>query len=202
MGTVKKPRHFQPALSRRAVVPGALLSIAALLTACDAASTLGKAQSGAGTVATEVWQRWVDSGGDVAAATTWERKVLPGVSATDVEQILQQVAAERNMKDVGQLPLSKELEARTGQPQKLLKVYSFCNPTTARAMVDFSPHMAAYLPCRITLVEQADGLWLYTLNMDMMLKLGRNLPPELQKEALGVRDTIHLMMERASKGEI
>ena len=100
------------------------------------------------------------------------------------------------------MPLSKELEARTGQPQKLLKVYSFCNPTTARAMVDFSPHMAAYLPCRITLVEQADGLWLYTLNMDMMLKLGRNLPPELQKEALGVRDTIHLMMERASKGEI
>lgn len=202
MGAVKKPIHYKPDSSLRALIPGALLSVAALLTACDAASTLGKTQSGAGTVATEVWQRWVDSGGDVAAATTWERKVLPGVSATDVEQILQQVAAERNMKDVGQLPLSKELEARTGQPQKLLKVYSFCNPTTARAMVDFSPHMAAYLPCRITLVEQADGLWLYTLNMDMMLKLGRSLPPELQKEAVGVRDTIYLMMERASKGEI
>ncbi len=202
MCAVKKLIHYKPDSSLRALIPGALLSVAALLTACDAASTLGKAQSGAGTVATEVWQRWVDSGGDVAAATTWERKVLPGVSATDVEQILQQVAAERNMKDVGQLPLSKELEARTGQPQKLLKVYSFCNPTTARAMVDFSPHMAAYLPCRITLVEQADGLWLYTLNMDMMLKLGRSLPPELQKEAVGVRDTIYLMMERASKGEI
>lgn len=191
-----------PAPRHRTLGCGALLVTAALLAACDAASTLGKAQPGAGVVAAEVWQRWVDSGGDVAAATTWERKVLPGVTATDVEQILQQVAAERNMKDVGQLPLSKELEARTGQPQKLLKVYSFCNPTTARAMVDFSPHMAAYLPCRITLVEQADGLWLYTLNMDMMLKLGRSLPPELQQEAMGVRDTLFLMLERASKGEI
>ena len=173
-----------------------------LLAGCDVVNTLGKTQSGSGTVATEVWQRWLASGGDVAAATTWERKVQPGLTANDVEQILLQVASERNMKDVGQLPLSKELEARTGQPQKLLKVYSFCNPTTARAMVDFSPHMAAYLPCRITLVEQADGLWLYTLNMDMMLKLGRTLPPGLRDEALAVRDTLFMMMERASKGDI
>ncbi len=173
-----------------------------LLAGCDAATALGKAQPGAGAVALAVWQRWVDSGGDVAAATTWERKVQPGVRADDVEHILLQVAAERNMKDVGQLPLSKELEARTGQPQKLLMVYSFCNPTTARAMVDVSPHMAAYLPCRITLVERDDGLWLYTLNMDMMLKLGRTLPPGLRAEAQAVRDTLHLMLERASKGEI
>jgi uncharacterized protein (DUF302 family) len=30
---------------------------------------------------------------------------------------------------------------------------------TARKMVDFSPHMAAYLPCRISMVEKEDGLW-------------------------------------------
>ena len=149
-----------------------------------------------------MWSRWVDADGDIAATTTWERKVKAGVSAEDVEHILLQVAAERNMKDVGQLPLSKELEARTGKPQKLLKVYSFCTPATARAMVDFSPHMAAFLPCRITLVEQADGFWLYTLNMDMMVKMGRKLPPDLKKEAMAVRDTIFMMMERASSGEI
>ncbi|MEZ5703501.1 MAG: hypothetical protein R3E42_18400 [Burkholderiaceae bacterium] len=37
--------------------------------------------------------------------------------------------------------------------------------------------MAAYLPCRVSLVEHDDGsLWLYTLNMDMMVKMGRGLP--------------------------
>lgn len=171
------------------------------LTGCGTISTLGKLESGAGTEASRMWDRWVDGHGDIAVATTWERKVKSGVTANDIEQVLKQVASERNMKDVGTLPLSKELEARTGQKQKLLTVYSFCTPTTARRMVDFSPHMAAYLPCRISVVEKDDGLWLYTLNMDMMVKMGRKLPSPLKEEALAVRDTIWEMMERGSKGE-
>jgi uncharacterized protein (DUF302 family) len=180
----------------------AVLAASIGLTGCGTVATLGKLEDGAGAEASKMWDRWVAGNGDIAVATTWERKVQKGVTANDVEQILRQVASERNMKDVGTLPLSKELEARTGQKQKLLTVYSFCTPTTARRMVDFSPHMAAYLPCRITLVEKEDGLWLYTLNMDMMVRMGRKLPSPLKEEARAVRDTIYEMMERASKGEI
>jgi uncharacterized protein (DUF302 family) len=180
------------------------LAVAAvvLLSGCGTVSTIGKLEDGAGAEANRMWNRWVEGNGDIAVATTWERKVKDGVTANDIEQILKQVASERNMKDVGTLPLSKELEARTGTRQKLLTVYSFCTPTTARKMVDFSPHMAAYLPCRISVVEKEDGLWLYTLNMDMMVKMGRKLPSPLKEEATAVRDTIYEMMERASKGEI
>lgn len=176
--------------------------MAAVLSACGTVGTLAKLEDGAAQEAGRMWDRWIEGNGDIAVATTWERKVAPGVSTGDIEQILRQVAVERNMKDVGTLPLSKELEARTGQKQKFLQVYSFCTPTTARRMVDFSPHMAAYLPCRITVVEKDDGLWLYTLNMDMMVKMGRKLPSPLKEEARAVRDTIFEMMERASKGEI
>ncbi len=176
--------------------------LAAWLTGCGTVSTLGKLEDGAAQEAGRMWDRWIEGNGDIAVATTWERKVAKGVTTGDIEQILRQVAVERNMKDVGTLPLSKELEARTGQKQKFLQVYSFCTPTTARRMVDFSPHMAAYLPCRITVVEKEDGLWLYTLNMDMMVKMGRKLPSPLKEEARAVRDTIYEMMERASKGEI
>lgn len=178
------------------------LTATMMLTGCGTISTMTKLESGAGTEASRMWDRWVEAEGDIAVATTWERKVAKGVTPNDIEQILKQVATERNMKDVGTLPLSKELEARTGQKQKLLTVYSFCTPTTARRMVDFSPHMAAYLPCRVTVVEKDDGLWLYTLNMDMMVKMGRKLPSPLKEEANAVRDTIWEMMERASKGEI
>ncbi|MEY4448446.1 MAG: hypothetical protein RLZZ433_1461 [Pseudomonadota bacterium] len=178
------------------------LTATMMLTGCGTISTMTKLESGAGTEASRMWDRWVEAEGDIAVATTWERKVAKGVTPNDIEQILKQVATERNMKDVGTLPLSKELEARTGQKQKLLTVYSFCTPTTARRMVDFSPHMAAYLPCRVTVVEKEDGLWLYTLNMDMMVKMGRKLPSPLKEEANAVRDTIWEMMERASKGEI
>lgn len=178
-----------------------LLALVALTTGCGTISTMGKLEDGAGAEASRMWDRWVDAEGDIAVATTWERKVKPGVTVKDIEDVLTQIAAERNMKGVGELPLSKELEARTGQPQKFLKVYSFCTPTTARMMVDFSPHMAAFLPCRITVVEKEDGLWMYTLNMDMMVKMGRKLPSPLKEEAWKVRQTIWDMMERGSKGE-
>jgi uncharacterized protein (DUF302 family) len=186
--------------SRQFLACLAVLSLA-FLSGCGTISTLGKLEDGAGAEASKMWDRWVDSGGDIAVATTWERKVKTGVTVNDIEQVLTQIATERNMKAVGELPLSKELEARTGKPQKFLKVYSFCTPTTARTMVDFSPHMAAYLPCRITLVEREDGLWMYTLNMDMMIRMGRKLPSPLKEEALKVRDTIYQMMERGAKGE-
>ena len=180
----------------------ALLGAAVLgLGGCGTVNTLSKLEDGAGGEAMRMWDRWVEGGGDIAVATTWERKVKDGVSAKDVEEILKIVAVERNMRDVGVLPLSRELEARSGKKEKLLTVYSYCSPTTARKMVDFSPHMAAYLPCRVSVVEKDDGLWLYTLNMDMMVKMGRKLPSPLKEEAQAVRDTIFEMMERASKGE-
>lgn len=179
------------------------LSLGALgLTGCGSLATISKLEDGAGAEASRMWNRWVDGNGDIAVATTWERRVKDGVTAQDVEEILKQVAVERNMRDVGVLPLSKELEARSGKKEKLLTVYSYCSPPTARRMVNFSPHMAAYLPCRISVVEHDDGsLWLYTLNMDMMVKMGRKLPSPLKEEAMAVRDTIFEMMERASKGE-
>ena len=171
------------------------------LTGCGTVSTLGKLEDGAGGEASKMWDRWVESGGDIAVATTWERKVKDGVTIKDIENAFEQISAERNMKGVGELPLSKELEARTGVKQKFLKVYSYCTPATARMMVDFSPAMAAYLPCRLTVVEKDDGLWIYTLNMDMMVKMGRKLPSPLKEEAWKVRETIYQMMDRAAKGD-
>jgi uncharacterized protein (DUF302 family) len=178
-----------------------LTLLAFTLTGCGTLSALQNLEEGAGAEANKMWDRWVESQGDIAVATTWERKVKPGVTQEQIEQAFASVASEMNFRSVGELPLSKELESRTGKPQKLLKVYSYCNPFTARDMVDFSPHMAAYLPCRITLVERADGLWLYTLNMDMMIRMGRKLPPKLREDALKVRQAIWLMMERGSSGD-
>ena len=180
-----------------------LLVLAAVaLTGCGTIGTLGKLEDGAGAEASKMWDRWVESGGDIAVATTWERKVKAGVTVADIEQVFAAVSAEHNMRSVGELPLSKELEQRNpGVKQKFLKVYSYCTPTTARIMVDFSPNMAAYLPCRLTVVERDDGLWIYTLNMDMMVKMGRKLPSPLKEEAWKVRETIYQMLDRGAKGE-
>lgn len=178
-----------------------VLALAALASGCGTLRTMGNLEEGAGEQFRHVWQRWVDSDGDLAAAVTWERKVAPGVTVEQIEAALASVATEYNMRAVGELPLSKELEARSGKKEKFLKVYSYCSPATARQMVDFSPHMAAFLPCRIVVLERDDGLWMVTLNMDMMVRMGRKMPPELRTAALQVRDTIWALLERGAKGE-
>ncbi|MDO8650634.1 MAG: DUF302 domain-containing protein [Undibacterium sp.] len=178
-----------------------LAGVMLLTTGCGTISAVNNLADGAGSESMKMWDRWVDSKGDIAVATTWERKVKAGVTIEQIEASLQSISAEDNMRSVGELPLSKELEARTGKKEKFLKVYSYCSPATARMMVDFSPHMAAYLPCRISVVERADGLWMYTLNMDMMVRMGRKLPPDLARDAMKVRDTIWKMMDRASQGD-
>ena len=94
------------------------LAMAATLlatTGCGTLSTMGKLESGAGAEASRMWDRWIEGNGDIAIATTWEAKVKPGLKPSDVEEIFKLVAVERNMRDVGTLPLSKELEARSGK---------------------------------------------------------------------------------------
>ncbi|MFN3612510.1 DUF302 domain-containing protein [Tepidimonas sp.] len=186
---------------RRGVAALMLVVSVGATTGCGTVATIGKLEDGAGAEAMKMWDRWIEGGGDIAVATTWERKVKPGLTVAEVEEILRNVMVERNMRDVGTLPLSKELEARYGKKEPVLTIYQFCSPNIARHMADFSPHMAAYMPCRIALVERPDGLWLYTLNMDMMVKMGRKLPSPLKEEAWSVREAVWDMMERVSKGE-
>ncbi len=140
--------------------------------------------------------------GNGAEATIWKRRVEEDLAAEDVEEVMRFVANEHNIKNVGELPLYKEVEAISGEPFRHLKLYMFCNPMTAARMVDYSDSFSAYLPCRIALVEDPDGvLWLYTLNMDLMIHGGTPLPQALKEEALEVKRVMLDIMERAATGE-
>jgi hypothetical protein len=139
--------------------------------------------------------------GSQGAGLIWARKVQPGVTVTEIEDAFGSVAAEDNIRAVGELPLSQELQLRSGQPGKFLKVYSYCDPAAARTMVDFNPGMAALLPCRISVVEQQDGLWIYTMNMDTLINMQGELPPDVNATVQRVRATIVKMLDRGARGE-
>ncbi len=140
--------------------------------------------------------------GNGAAATVWKTPVKPGLSVTDVEDAMKSVATEYNIKSVGELPLSKQISLMSGKKFRLLKIYMYCNPLTAAKMVDYNDAFSAYLPCRVSLVEDKQGkLWIYSLNMDMMIYGGIPLPPALKKEALKVKEIIQAIMSRGASGE-
>lgn len=140
--------------------------------------------------------------GNAAEATVWKIPVADDLSVEDVEQTMRFVANEHNIKNVGELPLSEQVAAMTGEPQRFWKIYMFCNPLTAAKMIEYSDAFSAYLPCRISLVEDKAGkFWIYTLNMDMMIHGGKALPPELYEEANQIKDTILDIMNRGATGE-
>ncbi len=140
--------------------------------------------------------------GNSAAATVWTVKVADGLSFEEVDESIQAVAIDRNIKGVGMLPLGEQVEAMTGEPWRKLKIYLYCNPLTAAKMVEHDIAYAAYLPCRISLVEDENGdLWITTLDMDMMIYGGKTLPDELLAEALEVRETMVQILNRAAEGD-
>lgn len=148
----------------------------------------------------EMAQRLADSG-SAAEATIWKMPVAKDLTPEDVETAMKSAAVERNIKDVGELPLHKQIEATTGKPYRFIKIYMFCNAMTAARMIEYDPAFSAYLPCRVTLLETPDGkLWLYTLNMDLMIHGGKPLPPKLFEEAVQVRETILAIMNRGASG--
>ncbi len=139
--------------------------------------------------------------GNAVEATVWREKVDEGYTFEEIDESIQSVALEQNIKDVGALPLGAQVEAMLGKEWRKLKLYLYCNPLTAAKMVDASPAYAAWLPCRIALVEDDAGeLWIYSLNMDMMIHGGLPLEPELLEEALHVKEVIQTIMREAAEG--
>ena len=137
-----------------------------------------------------------------AAATIWKVKVDEELEPADVEETMKFIANEHNIANVGELPLYKDVEAKSGAPYRFAKIYMFCNSLTAKNMLDYSDAFSAYLPCRITLLEDKTGqLWLYTLNMDMMIYGGEPLPAALKEEAIKVKEIILDIMNRGAIGD-
>jgi len=139
---------------------------------------------------------------NAAEASVWKVPVAEGLTPEEVEEAMKTIANEHNISNVADLPLYKDVAAKSGKPYRFVKIYMFCNSLTAARMLDYSDAFSAYLPCRITLVEDKSGkLWLYALNMDLMIYGGEPLPAALKEEANSVISIILDIMNRGAEGD-
>ncbi len=126
--------------------------------------------------------------------TVVKMPLAEGVSAKDAEQFLLSKAAGLNMKMVAQQDVGKELNAR-GIKSGTLKIFQFCNPEDAHKMVMANPIFAAYMPCRIALVQDAKGkLWLMMLDLDILID-NAPLTPELRAMAEHINNNLLEIMK-------
>lgn len=131
---------------------------------------------------------------------------MPGVSYADAVESLKLRANSRNFKFVGASPLSKEVEAVTGQPTPRTEIFSFCDAVTARQFIDVNLDFAAFLPCRVAVVEDASGkVWIVSMMMDMAWLQGDKnsipVPEPLRARAAEIIDILNDMINAAAKGE-
>jgi uncharacterized protein (DUF302 family) len=133
--------------------------------------------------------------------TVVKMPLADGVSFDDAVSSMKLRANVDNMKLVAELPLSKQVEAM-GKKARRMDIYQFCDPLTAQRMVEANINFAAYLPCRIALVEDNKGKgWLVMMNLDMMIH-GATLDKELTKRATKVRDVLMDIMQAGANGDL
>ncbi|OGU20708.1 MAG: hypothetical protein A2580_05875 [Hydrogenophilales bacterium RIFOXYD1_FULL_62_11] len=130
--------------------------------------------------------------------------IEPGVSMDDAAESMRLRANALNLKLVAELPLSKQVEANTGKPQRTTTVFEFCDAVTAKDLIDQSLNFAIYVPCRIALVEDAKGQgWLIMIDINVEeFARANNLSPDLKARIQKVRDGLDEIIQAGSKGEL
>jgi uncharacterized protein (DUF302 family) len=133
--------------------------------------------------------------------TVVKKAVVEGVSADEAVESMKLRANALNIKLVAELPLSKQVKAM-GEQARRMEIYQFCDALTAKKMVEYDINFAAYLPCRIALVEDAKGqFWLVMMNLDMLIQ-NPKFDPKLKQEAVKVRDILLEIMQAGANGDL
>ncbi|UCH41574.1 MAG: DUF302 domain-containing protein [Gammaproteobacteria bacterium] len=134
--------------------------------------------------------------------------VAEDVSFDDAVESMRLRANEINFKFVGHSPLWKDIVAITGDENTpRVEIFNFCDAMVARKVLDYAPEFIVFIPCRIALLEDADGqLWVMTLDWDVnWLNLAQNpnsvLDKELREEAIRIREGMRYIMEGAATGD-
>ena len=144
---------------------------------------------------------------DMISIMADKMQVAEDVSFDDAVESMRLRANEINFKFVGHSPLWKDITAITGEETPRVEIFNFCDAMVARKVLDYAPEFIVFIPCRIALIEDADGkIWVMTLDWDVnWLNLAQNpnsvLDQELRAEAIRIRDGMRYIMEGAATGD-
>lgn len=140
--------------------------------------------------------------GDPGNAMVYSVPVQQDLNVEDVKESLKSLASARNFLYVGEAPFYKQVESLTGEPYRHISFLSFCDAMVGKMMADYNDVYTAFMPCRISVVEDKTGkLWLHTMALDLMIHGGKELPPDLKREAIRVWGVIQEIMVGAAAGE-
>lgn len=139
-----------------------------------------------------------------SAPGVYKIAVKPNISMEDAAESMRLRANALNLKLVAELPLSKQVEAVTGQPQKTVTIFQFCDALVAKQLIDVNVDFAVFMPCRIALIEEASGkAWLVMMDVDTnAIAREKKLAPELKRKIEEVRAALINIMQAGAAGDL
>lgn len=141
---------------------------------------------------------------EASPAGVYKVAIAPGVSLADAAESLKLRANALNLQLVAELPMSKQVEAVTGKPQRTITIYQFCDAVLARDLIEVNMEFAIYMPCRIALIEDARGQgWLVMMDVSVdAVAKEKRLPPALKARIEKVRNALIEIMQASAKGDL
>ena len=138
---------------------------------------------------------------------TFKLKANDDLTFDDVIEAMELTANEVNFKKVGHNEFWRDVSANSGLATLRVEILQFCDATVGRRMLDFSPEFSIFIPCRITVMEDATGeIWLMTMDWDVSWlakawQPGSKLPPDLVEDAKRIRDAMTEIMQAGASGD-
>ena len=124
-----------------------------------------------------------------------------GIDTDDAIDSMKLRANSLNFKLVAHMPLSEQVKAM-GEDSRRMEIFQFCDALIAKQMVEYNIVFAGFLPCRIAIIEDADGNGsIVTMNMDTMVN-SVELTEDLKKLGLKVRNTIFSIVQAGVEGDL
>ncbi len=128
--------------------------------------------------------------------------VKTGLSINDVKESIKSLANAKNIFFVGEHHFSKHVESVTGKSYRDVTLLSFCDARIGSMMIDYNNAYAAFMPCRLAIVQGQNGeLQLYTMRLDTLLHGGKPLSGELYNEISRLWKSLQAIMFGAAIGD-
>jgi uncharacterized protein (DUF302 family) len=139
--------------------------------------------------------------GDAAKGMIIKFKVNDDVESEDVVDSIKALAEEYNMRVTGDTKMFTIDEAKGTEIKKVRNI-SMCSLSIAKKFLAHSAEFGGFMPCRIMLIELANGeRYLYTMDLTLAIHGGRPLSDEMLKLATHVQTAMVQIPSRAAKGD-
>lgn len=135
---------------------------------------------------------------------TYKVAIDRNISIDEAAESMRLRANALNLKLVAELPLSKQVEAVTSKAQRTITIFQFCDAVTAKDLIDLNLDFSVYMPCRIALIEDANGQgWLVMMDVNVeAVANDQNLSAAMKARVNAVRQSLLEVMQAGAKGEL